>query len=159
MKAHSDYSEQPIDLGDIKTDGTRMFMATRTGWSCWMETFIQPGFLLGYPVEHWPFIARIKLENGSVRADHLRHLFASSGMGVTMALWMERLNKWIAMGATPDVPVEMILALGDWGLDGAVPYNKDGSWHQLHQLVLLCTQPNPLTLPYTEREKGLLTWR
>lgn len=157
MKAHSYYphSEQPIDLGDIKADGSRMFIATTVGWSCWMGAFIQPGFLLGYPTDHWPFIARIKLENGSVRADHLRQLFATSGMGVTLALWMARFNLWKGMGITPDTPVEMINALGAWAPNG----NVEQSWHQLHQLILMCTQPTSLTIPYTERERGLLTWR
>lgn len=157
MKAHPTYTEQPIDLGDIKTDGTRVFMATPAGWSCWMGAFIQPGYMLGCPVEHWPFIARIKLDKNSVRADHMRHLFASSGMGVTMALWMARFNLWKGMGIAPDTPVEMIQALGDWTSPSS--NNIDQSWHQLHQVILMCTQPNPLTTPYTEQEKGLLTWR
>jgi hypothetical protein len=153
MKAHFHYPEEPIDLGDIRVEERTIYMATPNGWSCWMGEFIQPHALLGYPVEHWPFIAKLKLPNGSVNGAHLRALMPTTGAGTTLALWMARLNVWKSMGITYDTPIEMIQALGAWE-----PSQREASWHQLHQLILMHTQPEARTIKYTDREKGLLTW-
>jgi hypothetical protein len=155
VKAHHDRTNDPIDIGDVKAHGTQLYIATHAGWSCWMGAFVQPGFILGYPVEHWAFIASIKLQDCSVTTKPILHLLPCSGFGAVLAIWVAKFNVWKRMGITPDTPVEMIHALGVWDRSD----HKTQAWHQFHQLILMCTEPNSRTVPYSTQEKGLLTWQ
>src|SRR5574343_630487 len=92
VKLHPARTDLPIDLGDVTAGTNRLYIATQKGWSCWMGAFIEPNFLLGYPVEHWPLIAQLKLPEGSVNTIHARHLLPKTGMGTSLALLLARLN-------------------------------------------------------------------